>query len=129
MWIGDEHAWLRRRIDPGQAVGGVTQQSAEDKRDRILGSRWLDWLKKQAGYRLVMGSFRYEALDDNGLSYEDKVKLGLAAPYYERMRAKVDEYARTGNQEMLVDAFNYILLELESPSHEAAHFESLERHD
>lgn len=118
--------YLRARILAG--IGSRTKPSTAEARADAVMER-LPWLARQGRYRLVMGSYRYEAKDADGLSYEDKAQLGLRPAFWVRAVAKLDEYDRTGNQEMLVDAFNYLLLELHEPMHPRAHFASLERHD
>lgn len=76
-----------------------------------------------------MGYFRYEVPDEQGNSYEERVKLGEAKRFYERLDDKLKEYKRTGNLEYIVDCYNYVLLEWYYRSHPYAHFESTERQD
>lgn len=64
--------------------------------------------------RLIMGHYRY----------------GVPQPahkYLKRLRLAADKYERTGNQEYLVDAIAYCLLELDCPTiSKSVHFTPLD---
>ena len=76
-----------------------------------------------------MGSFRYEAIEEDGKTYDQKAREGRAPTYGQRMADKIRIYNETGNQEMLVDVLNYIHLEILQPTHPTPHFKSTERHE
>lgn len=88
-----------------------------------------NWVWGHALPRLLMGSFRYEGREADGKSYDQKAREGLTKTYCERIQDKAGEYIRTGNQEMLVDIYNYVILEIMRPTHPNPHFKSTERHE
>jgi hypothetical protein len=125
-------SWLRRRLlisIPSQHSGKLTEKLVMEKVSKVDSSRRAQELRERAIERRLMGYFRYEVPDEQGNSYEERVKLGEAKPYYVRMMAKLKEYERTGNLELIVDCYNYVLLEWYYMSHPLAHFESTERQD
>ena len=65
--------------------------------------------------RLLVGSYRH------GKNTKEQ-------NYLTRLYAAVDHYVVSGNQEFLVDAANYALLECLHPSHPASHFKSSDSH-
>lgn len=87
------------------------------------------WYWRHATSRLLMGEFRYEAKDTDGHSYDERARAGHAKTYGQRMADKLAIYNQTGNQEMLIDVFNYCLLEVAQPTHPTPHFISTERYD
>jgi hypothetical protein len=120
--------WLRKRLLRDVQVYGT---HSRDTAELALQQR-REHLQEIAGHaaaRTLMGSFRYEQAESDGLSYDDKMRLGLAPTYLKRLEDKIALYRATGNQEFLVDAFNYIILEWGSPSIDGAFFESNERYD
>ncbi len=122
-------AWLRRRITPAP-VGRFSQSDAARSAAEFYGPRGvLPDVVRHAQARKLMGAFRYEQVEADGLSYDAKARIGLAKTYLERLADKLDLYQATGNQENLIDAFNYLLLELARPIHPTPHFASTERHD
>ena len=66
--------------------------------------------------RLVMGGIRY------GSSWEHE-------PLMEYMQKKFDIYKKTGNFEMLVDLFNFIVIEGQLKTHPKHHFKAIDRKD
>lgn len=64
--------------------------------------------------RLVMGGIRY------GSEWEHE-------PLMKYMQSKFDRYKKTGNFEMLVDLFNFIVIEGELKTHPSFHFEAVDR--
>jgi hypothetical protein len=69
--------------------------------------------------RMVMSYYKYGPVAKN---YSDDLHLE-ALP---SMRKRLDEYAHTGNREMLVDCANWLMIEFMFPSHPNAHFKALE---
>lgn len=121
--------WSKRLLEKAGVFypNHITDKELKAKMDRLSGVR--DWVWNHALPRLLMGSFRYEGRESDGKSYDEKAREGRAKTYGERMRDKVDIYNATGNQEMLTDLYNYVLLEIMQPTHPNAHFESTERHE
>lgn len=127
----DARAWIRRRLGGDQSpVGTFNRTDAERSASECYGpSGILPWVLRHAQARKLMGAFRYEQVEHDGLSYDDKARLGLSKTFLDRLRDKLSIYDETGNQECLIDCFNYLLLELARPIHPAAHFRSTERRD
>lgn len=121
--------WTRRLLAAAGVWGDGTVRPAdiESKLTRLVAIR--EWLWSHAYPRLLMGSFRYEAREADGRSYDEKAREGDALTYGQRMAQKIQIYNETGNQEMLVDIQNYVWLELLQPTHPNPHFESTERHE
>jgi hypothetical protein len=71
-----------------------------------------DFLQKMMN-RISVGHYRYGAED-------------AGKKYGKRLVGAVRRYALTGNQEYLIDAANYALLECAFPSHKDAHHKHLE---
>lgn len=120
--------WLRGRIHSAAGldrVDGVTVASAVAETKAVIAM--VPWVVAHARARLLMGAFRFKARDASGMSYDDRSRIGTAASYWDRAQEKLDLYGESGNQELLVDVFNYILLELTHRTHPKAHFMSLER--
>lgn len=121
-------AYLRRRLLADvHSIGTYSQEDAENS--AIEKSAALEEIVPHARSRSLMGGFRYEQIESDGLSYDDKARLGIAKTYIERLREKLAIYETCGNREMLVDAFNYLLLEWARPSRPNTYFESTERHE
>lgn len=127
----EARAWIRCRLTAGlPPAGRFTRQQAEHSAAELYGPGGiLPWVIRQATARKLMGAFRYEQIEADGLSYDDKARLGIAKTYVERLRDKLALYEQTGNAEALVDCFNYLLLEIARPIHPLAHFQSTERHE
>lgn len=64
--------------------------------------------------RLVMGGIRY----GSGWEHEPLMKY---------MQSKFDQYRKTGNFEMLVDLFNFVVIEGELKTHPNFHFKAEDR--
>ena len=84
---------------------------------------------KLAYNRIWMGSFRYGIANVSGKSHEQRVKEGKDTTFIERGIEKFNLYLKTGNREYIVDAFNYCLLEWNSPQHPNAHFKATDREE
>lgn len=88
-----------------------------------------DEITKLAYNRIWMGSFRYETANVSGKSHKQRVKEGKDTTFIERGIQKFELYLKTGNREYIVDAFNYCLLEWNSPQHPASHFKAIDREE
>ena len=64
--------------------------------------------------RLIMGGIRY------GNNWEHK-------PLMDYMQEKFNAYLKTGNFEMLVDLFNFVVVEGELKTHPKHHFRAIDR--
>lgn len=65
--------------------------------------------------RMAVSYHKYGAVDD---AYPDRVDA-LAS-----LSRRLEEYARTGNTEFLIDAANFAMIEFMCPRHPEAHFEA-----
>ncbi len=65
--------------------------------------------------RLIVGHHRYGDRDSDSVHPVSEILSRTA------------EYQRTGNLELLVDVANFAALEFSRPTHEHAHFESIEK--
>jgi hypothetical protein len=90
----------------------------------LFESQKFKWILNHAKFRILMGTFRYE----QGGNHIRGSKRGEFY-YLDKLNQKIKLYRETGNQEWLIDAFNYIILELTHPHHTNAHFESNERQE
>lgn len=125
--------WLRQRLLADvHDIGTFDARQAIKSHDEFFApGAVLDKIVKHAKARKLMGAFRYEQRGANSMSYDERARArtGGAKSYLERALDKASLYEQTGNQEYLVDMFNYILLEYSRPYHPNAHFASTERHD
>lgn len=125
--------WLRARLLANvHQYGTFNQARAQKSHDEFFGPDGILWeIIPHAKARKLMGAFRYEQQGANATSYDERARarIGNAKSYIERGIEKFALYQETGNQEFLVDAFNYILLEWARPYHPNPHFASTERHD
>lgn len=88
----------------------------EYKADRRSEAR----LRSLADNRAVVGFYRYELPRFGRPTKPNGRDWNLAGKAIEKLSA----YQRTGNREMLVDAYNYIKWEFARPGHTNAHFKS-----
>jgi hypothetical protein len=123
--------WLRRRLLRSvQHTKTFSRQAAFRSMAEFFGPEGsIHEVIRHAKARKLMGAFRYEQVESDGLSYDQKASRGLAKTFVQRGIEKFQLYEETGNKEYLVDAFNYVLLEYTRPTHPDAHFASTERHD
>jgi hypothetical protein len=80
-----------------------------------------DFIRKKKA-RVFVGYHRY---GPNTQYAQKKLEYKIL----DTVRKRLDEYERTGNQEHLVDAANYLMIEYKAPQHPNAHFESIEEED
>jgi hypothetical protein len=80
-------------------------------------SEWSKRFEDLMRNRLLMGSFRYGLLEENGQRGFDKIGS---------LEARVAAYKKTGNLELLADIANLALLEFEHPGHRKAHFKAVD---
>lgn len=121
--------WSRRLLDAAGVFYPSTLRPGELEEKMRIMERIRAWVWGHARPRQMMGAFRYEGREADGKSYDQKAREGSAKTYTARMRDKIEEYDATGNQEMLVDIYNYVLLEVMRPTHPTPHFKSTERHE
>lgn len=121
--------YLRSRLlkDVHDVVSGEWCVTFGKKRDEELFNIALPFLVGHARPRLLMGAFRYD--NTKGISHAERARQGISPTFTSKLKEKIELYEQTGNQEFLVDAFNYLLLETADPVHPLAHFESTEREE
>jgi len=119
--------YLRQRLlsDVHEPVNGEWCLSFGKQRDKELFGIALPFLINHARPRLLMGAFRYD--NTKGISHAERARQGLSPTFITKLKEKIELYEQDGNQEYLVDVFNYLLLEIADPVHPNAHFESTER--
>lgn len=127
------HEYLRRRILHKAGVHDINTFNKADARKSMAKFYGEDGVLAEvvehAKARKLMGAFRYEQKQSDGMSYDEKARLGLAETYIDRAKKKMALYEQTGNLEFIVDLFNYTLLEYAEPYHPNAHFVSTEREE
>ena len=111
-----------------EVCGSRPEKKAVEALRRFDDSDRMRMFWKEAHARRLMGGYRYEQIEQDGLTYDEKARRGQADPYYKRLEAKMKLYILTGNLEYILDIHNYCKLEFVSPTHPDAHFESTERH-
>jgi len=79
-------------------------------------SRKLEEIANIAKPRLIMGGIRY------GSKWEH-------VPLMKYMQSKFDTYKKTGNFEMLIDLFNFVVIEGQLKTHPNHHFHAVDRKD
>lgn len=122
------HDWMRKRL---LAQAGVF--AIEDGYRKIYGEARckelfdiaLPAMISHARPRIMMGSFRYEP--PKGATYAQLARDGEVPSFITKLREKLKLYEASGNQEMLVDALNYLILEWHDPVHPDHFFESTDR--
>jgi hypothetical protein len=121
--------YLRWRLlaDVHDVVNGDWCISFSKKRDEELFGVALPFLISHAKPRLLMGAFKYDNTD--GISHAERARQGLSPTFISKLKEKIELYEQDGNQEYLVDAFNYLLLKTADPVHPKAHFASTEREE
>lgn len=83
--------------------------------DHILQQEFSEEFVRTMKNRMLVGYFRYGPVADDDSNY------------VVRALKRVREYLRTGNQEMLVDAANFLMMEFMHPQHPDAHFNPVNR--
>lgn len=91
---------------------GAAEVSSEIKRMQIK----LQEVAGLANDRLIMGGIRY------GSDWEHD-------PLMDYMQKKFDIFKETGNFEMLVDLFNFVVIEGQLKTHPKFHFKAIDRKD
>lgn len=100
---------IRRRLE--KAIGCRPDLS------ELRQTEWSKPFEQLMRNRLLMGSFRYGLLREKGDQGYDMVGS---------LEARLAEYKKTGNLELLADVANLALLEFEYPSHSKAHFRAVD---
>ena len=89
--------------------------------NEILSVQFSDDFVRKMKARVFVGFHRY----GQSKVYAENNKYDIM----ETIKARLKLYADTGNQEHLVDAANFIMIEYMYPQHPNAHFESVEEED
>lgn len=119
--------WLRDHVlNEADKTGGNSELCGvvpyDEMLDNAIGaldSVGLDRILSLCGHRFMMGYLRYERFlgIDQDVGYARRASLAIA------------RYARTKNQEDLIDAINYILRELQHPSFEGVHYKATDHEE
>lgn len=108
--------WLRDRL-----LSGIAGLKPDRTYEEIRQASWSYQFERFMRQRLIMGSIRY----GGGLNDPDK-------PAYDCLGAiakRLQEYERTGNDELLVDIANLAMVEFEEGFHPKKHFHAKERNE
>lgn len=98
--LGIETTMKRDPVKVGAELAGMTAK--------------LNEIVSLAKPRLIMGGIRYSS------DWQHE-------PLMEYMQKKFDTYKKTGNFEMLVDLFNFVVIEGQLKTHPSFHFKALDR--
>ncbi len=112
-------ARLHARID---AAAYPHQRRQPNITPAQLEQQWLPEFEKLQRARLMMGALRY------GLNFCH----APGKPQYDRLQSamrRLEQYRKTGNDELLVDVANLMMLEFGEGSHPAKHFRSVDGDD
>ena len=85
--------------------------------EELKKTEWSKDFEKLMRNRLVMGAFRYGLLKNKASHGYDMIGS---------LKRRIEMYQETGNLEYLVDCANLALLEFEHPTHNKAHFGSVD---
>ena len=102
------HDAIRRHLEAGRFTDKYVPRSPQEK-------ELLDKVRELADNRMEMGCFRYGRLDE-------KVLRGYVSAIY----ARLDEYLRTHNTELLLDVMNLARIEFMYPTFNDAVFEPID---
>jgi hypothetical protein len=99
----------------------LTYEDELKKLNEVLGKQFSEDFINKMKARVFFGFYRY------GESKQYKKD----SPYniMDTILKRLEKYRETGNQEHLVDAVNFIMIEYMHPQHPNAHFESIEEED
>ena len=86
---------------------------AETLLEHLQDTEWSPIFERLMRNRLLMGAFRYGRIGAPGKPVYDRVKSCIK---------RLEQYAATGNKELLVDVANLCLLEFVECVHPLAHF-------
>lgn len=70
--------------------------------------------------RMLLGSFRYELLEQKEKDHKEKGHVGYDLP--PEAHKRIEMYEEDGNTEHLLDAINMLAIEFRFPGHPDAHF-------
>jgi len=103
--------FIRKRLEDRASVGKPTREELQkDIRQKHME---FDHAAHLAKARLTMGTYRY-GTSDNHSRYD----------YRARLDTKLEAYDQTGNQEFLIDALNYCVLEFMHPNRTDVYFKA-----
>jgi hypothetical protein len=86
--------------------------------DELKQSEWVPQFEQYMRNRLIMGAIRYQPFAEK--------RQGHNYDLIGSIRARLDKYEQSGNQEHLVDCANLLMIEFDCPSHPDAHFEAID---
>lgn len=85
--------------------------------DELRASEWSPEFERLMRNRLMMGALRYGRLGAEGKPQYDRIASAVK---------RLQQYDRTGNQELLVDAANLCLVEFVEGRHPTRHFHAVD---
>lgn len=91
--------------------------SSEKKLFDLKRTEWNREFEQLQRNRLVMGAFRYGKLSIPGKPVYDRIGASIK---------RLEEYKMTGNDELLVDVANFMMLEFVEGRHPLKHFTSVD---
>lgn len=92
---------MRERLTPFIALSGLMTEEEALKNARKIMSPGIELMRN----RLVVGSYRYQQRRNTGIRFN----------HIESIKARLEQYMDTGNQEHLIDAANLCLVEFTYP--------------
>jgi len=98
-----------------KTLGWVEETVRVPPLPELQATEWSDKFERYMRNRMIMGSLRYGTFAEKSHNIH-KYKL------VETAREKLRLYEETGNDELLVDVANYMLLEFEFGLHPGKHF-------
>jgi len=101
-------AWRRAAGRPEEQAPGLVPPLAE-----LRETEWVPEFERLQRNRLIMGRFRYGAMEDESKGGYDQVAS---------LRRRLDLYEQTGNLEHLVDVANLAMVEFRHSRHPRRHF-------
>ena len=125
-------AWHQRLLTKAGVFkfNTVSTEQVEAKYQKLFGPCGIiNFFVHKAGARARMGVFRYEQTGETNKSYDQRAREGLEKTFIARAEEKLRIYKQTGNAEMLVDTWLYMMLEYSEPYHPNFHFKHIDRQD
>jgi hypothetical protein len=112
------HNYLRRRLL--ERVGVPTSEVQTNLSIEQIMDQQINWVFfGKMAQAMVMGFFRYKP----------RINQTEKFNYLEKARDKLTLYEETKNQEALVDAGNYLMMEYDRPSLEGVYYKSIDDTD
>ena len=85
--------------------------------DELRRTQWSERFEQAARCRMIIGGLRYGLLHGKHKRQYDRIGAAIF---------RLQEYLRTGNDELLVDVSNFCMIEFEEGNHPMKHFRSID---